>query len=79
MHLSHLFDLIEVDHEALFISMIFSNTLSAEYCQVIRAIKVLHPLIMLVTEETINTIFILEVNVSQNAISFHNFVQDIEV
>ena len=79
MHLAHFLDLIQVDHEALFICMILPYTLSAEDCQVIRAIKVLHPLIMLVTEQAINTIFILEINVSQNAVSFDNFVQDIEV
>lgn len=39
----------------------------------------LHPLIMLVTKKTLYTIFILEVYISQNIVSLHNFIKDVEI
>jgi len=39
----------------------------------------LHPLIMLVTKKTLYTIFILEVYVSQDIVSLHNFIKDVKI
>ena len=50
MHLTHLFDFIEVHNKTALISMVFLDALSAEDRQMIRTIEVLHPLIMLVAQ-----------------------------
>ena len=64
MHLSHFLDLEEIHHEAPLICMILLDALSTENGQMVRAVKVLHSLVMLITQEALCTIFILEVYVS---------------
>jgi len=64
MHLSHLLDLIEVHNETALICMVLLDALSAEHCKMIRTVEMLHPLIMLITKQTVDTIFILKVYIS---------------
>jgi len=64
MHLSHFFDFIKINNKASFISMVFFNAFSAKHCQMIRTVKVLYPLIMLITQQAVNHIFIFKINVS---------------
>ena len=39
----------------------------------------LHPLIVLFAEEALDAVFVFEVKVAENRITFHNFIQDIKV
>ena len=39
----------------------------------------LHPLVMLVTQQTLYTVLIFKIDISQDVISFHNLIEDIEV
>ena len=39
----------------------------------------LHPLVMLVAQQTLYTVLIFKIDISQDVISFHNFIEDIEV
>ena len=39
----------------------------------------LHPLIMLVTQQTFYTVLIFKIDISQDVISLHDLIEDIEV
>lgn len=79
MHLPHFLDFVKVYDEASFVSVILLNAFPTKHGEVVGAVEVLDSLVMLVTEETVDAFFIFEVDVSQNAVSFYDFVKDIEV
>lgn len=79
MHLSHFFDLVQVNNEAPFISVVLLYAFSAENCQVVGAIKVLHPLVVFVAEEALDAALVLVVDVPKDVVSLDYLVQDIEV
>ena len=64
VHLAHLFDLIEVDDEALFICMVFLNTLSAKDCEMIRAVEMLYALVVTFALEAVHAGVVLIVDLS---------------
>ena len=59
--------------------MILLNALSTEHCEMIRAVEMLYPLIVLVTKKALNAVFIFEIQISKDAIPLNDLVQDIEV
>lgn len=79
MHFTHLLDFVEVDHETALISVVLFDTLPTEDSKMVGAVEVLDPLIMLVAQKAIDAILIFEVDIPQDIISFHDFVQDIKV
>jgi len=79
VHFSHLLDLVEVNHKAAFVSMVFLDAFSAEHGQVVGAVKVLDALVVSLAQQAVNAVFVLEVDVPQDVVSFHDFVKDIEV
>ena len=64
MHLPHLFNFIKIYNKTALISMIFLNAFSAKNSKMIGAIKVLDPLVMLITQKTIDALFVFKVDVS---------------
>jgi hypothetical protein len=79
VELAHLLDLIEVHHEALLIGVVFLDALPAEDRVVIGAVEVLHPVVVTFADQTLDALLVLEVDVSQNGVSLHDLIQDIEV
>ena len=79
VHFAHLFYLIQVHDETSLICMVFLDAFAAKDCQVIGAVKMLNSLFMLFTEQTIDTLLILEIDVSQDTVPFYDLIQDIEV
>ena len=74
MHLPHFLDFVKIDNKAPLICMVLLDTLPTENRQMIRAVKMLDPLIMLLTEQAINAILIFEIYISQNIVAFDYFV-----
>jgi hypothetical protein len=79
VHLSHFFNFVQVNNKASLVGMVFLNAFSAEDCQMVGAVEVLHSLVVLVAKQTVDALFILKIDISQNVVSLHYFVQDIEV
>ena len=79
MHFSHFLDLIEIYHKAPLISMILLDALSTEDSEVIRAIEMLHSLVVLVTQQTLYAVLVFKIDVTKDIVSFHNLIEDIEV
>jgi hypothetical protein len=63
MHLPHFFDFVKVYYEASLVGMVLFDAFSAEYSEVVGAIKVLDPLVMFVAKQTLYAVFILKVDV----------------
>ena len=59
--------------------MILLDALPTKDREVIGAIEVLDALIVLVAQETLYAVLVLEVQISQDGISLHDLIQDIEV
>jgi len=59
--------------------VVLLDALSAKHSQVVRAVEVLHSLVVLVAQQTVDAVFIFKVDISKNTVTFHNFVQDIEI
>jgi hypothetical protein len=74
MHFAHLFNFIKINNETPFVSVILFNALSAKNGKMIRTIEMLNSLVMLFTQQTIDTRFVFKVNVSEDKISFHYFI-----
>ena len=74
MHFAHLFNFIKINDKTSFISVILFNALPAKNSEMIGTIEMLHSLIMLFTQQTIDTRFVFEVNVPQDKITFHYFI-----
>ena len=64
MHFSHLFNFIKVNHETPLIGMVFLDTFSAKHREMVGTVKVLHPLIVFVAEQTVYALLVLEVDIS---------------
>ena len=79
MHLSHLLYFVEIHNKTSLVGMVLLDALSAEYCEVVGAIEMLHPLIVLLTQEEIDDFFVFEVDVPQDTVSLHDLVKDVEV
>lgn len=83
LEFAHFLYLIEIDHKALLISVIDLNALATEYSAMIRAIEVHDPHIMwnaqfVLCYSTFGGSFV-KVNRAKQWISFHHFVQDVNV
>ena len=59
--------------------MILLDALSTEDSEVIRAIEMLHSLVMLVTQQTLYAVLVFKIDVAKDVVSFHYLIQDIEV
>ena len=79
VHLPHLFDLVKVHHETPLVCVVLLDAFSAEHGEMVRAVEVLHPLVVFVTEQTLYTIFIFKVDVPQDVVSLNNLVKNVEV
>jgi hypothetical protein len=80
MHLPHFLDFIKIDNKAPLICMVLLDTLPTENRQMIRAVKMLDPLIMLLTEQGLRLeVLIFKIDISQNVVTFDYFIQNVEV
>ena len=80
MHLPHFLDFIKIDNKAPLICMVLLDTLPTENCQMIRAVKMLDPLIMLLTEQGLRLeVLVFKIDISQNVVTFDYFIQNVEV
>lgn len=79
VHLAHLFNFIEIDDEAAFVSMVLLDALAAEHSEVVGAVKVLHALVVLVAQQAVDALLVFEVDVPQNAVPLNNFIEDVEI
>jgi len=59
--------------------MVFLDAFPAKHRQMVGTIKVLHPLVVFVAQQAVDALLIFEIDVSENAVSFNYFVQDIEI
>ena len=59
--------------------MVLLDALPAEDRLVVRAVEVLHSLVVFLAEEAIDAFFVLEIDISQDRISFDDFVKNVEV
>jgi hypothetical protein len=59
--------------------VVFLDTLSTKYGQVVRAVKVLNALFVFLTEQAVDALFVFKVDVSQDTVSLHDFIQNVEV
>ena len=59
--------------------MVLLDALSAKHSQVVRAVEVLHSGIVFFAQQTVNALLVLEVDVAQNAVAFHDLVQNVKV
>lgn len=79
VHLAHFLDLVEVYDEAALVRVVLLDALAAENGQMIRAVEVLHALIVPLAEQAVNAILIFKVDIAQDRVTFHDLEQDIEV
>ena len=59
--------------------MVLLDAFSTKDSQMIRAVKVLHPLVVLFAEEALDAVLVLEIQISKYAVPLHYLVQDIEI
>jgi len=59
--------------------MILFNALSTEHCEMIRAVEMLYPLIVLVAKEALDAVFIFKIQISKDAVPLNDLVKNIEV
>ena len=64
MHLAHFLNLVKVNHKASFIGVVLLDAFSTKDGLVVRAIEVLHSLLVLLAEQTVDAFLIVVVNVS---------------
>jgi len=79
MKLSHFLNLVKIHNKAFLVCMILFNALSTEYCEMIRAVEMLYPLIVLVAKEALDAVFIFEIQISEDAVPLNDLIQNIEV
>jgi hypothetical protein len=79
MHFTHLFYFVKIDNKTALIGMILFDAFTAENGQMVGTIKVLDPLIMLIAKEAVNALLFLKIDVSENAVSLYDFIQNIEI
>ena len=71
VHLPHLLYFVKIDYKAAFVRMVFLNALSAENGEVVRAVKVLDPLVVLFANQAIQAFLVLEVDVPEDGVSLN--------
>jgi phosphoglycerol transferase MdoB-like AlkP superfamily enzyme len=59
--------------------VVFLNAFSTKHGEVVRAVKVLNALFVFLTKQAVDALFIFKVDVSQDTVSLHDFVQNVEV
>ena len=64
VHFAHLFEFIQVDYEASFIGVVLLDAFAAKNGEVVGAVEVLDSLVMLLTEQTVNALLVLKIDVS---------------
>ena len=74
MHFSHFLNFVKVDNEASLISVVLFDAFSAKNSEMVWTVEMLHPLIMFVTKQTFDTIFILKIDISQNVVTLYYFI-----
>mmetsp|Transcript_31161 Transcript_31161/g.47662 ORF Transcript_31161/g.47662 Transcript_31161/m.47662 type:complete len:219 (-) Transcript_31161:387-1043(-) len=79
MHFPHLFDFVKVYDEATLVGVVLLDALSAEDGEMVRAVEVLHTLVVFVAYQAVDALLVFEVDVPQNWVSFYNFVEDVKV
>ena len=79
VHFPHLVNLIQVHHEALLVCVLVLDALSAKNGKMVRAVEVLHPLVVFLALQALEAFFTFEVDVSKNRIPLYDLVQDVEV
>jgi len=79
MKLSHFLNLVKIHNKAFLVCMVLFNALSTEYCEMIRAVEMLYPLIVLVAKEALDAVFIFKIQISKDAVPLNDLVQNIEV
>ena len=83
LELPHALNLIQIDNEALIVSMKRLDTLSAENVQMVRAVEVLDTFRMYLAELLRKALFVLILKVEtcarQDRVFLDNFVQDVNV
>ena len=80
VHLPHFLDFVEINDKAALICMVLLDALPTEYCQMIRAVKMLYSLVMFFTEQGLRLeVFILEIDISENVVTLDYFIQNVEV
>lgn len=75
----HLFDLVEVDNEALLVSVVLLDAFPAEDGQVVRAVEMLDSLVVLVAEQALDAVLVLKVQVAKDWVTLDDLVEDVEV
>lgn len=79
MHLAHFLDLVEVDNEAGFVSVVLLDAFPTENCQVVRAVKMLYSLVVLLAYQTVYALLVLKINISQYGVPLYELVENIEI
>ena len=79
MHFPHFLNLIQVHNEAALVRMVLLDAFTAEYGQMVRAVEVLHSLVMLLANQAINTLLIFKIYVTKYWIAFYKLIQHVEI
>ena len=83
LQLSHPLDFIEVYYEALFVSMLWLDTLSTENREMVGTIEMLHPFRMYRAKFLTKHFFILVIEIKGSLIEYrillNNFIQNVDV
>ena len=66
VHFAHLFNLIQIDHEAPLVRVVLLDALSTEHRSMVTAIEVLNALIMTLAQQRLNALLVLEIEHSQS-------------
>ena len=74
VHFAHLLDFVQVHNEASLVGMVLLDAFTTENGEVVRAVEVLDPLVMLLAQQTVDTIFILEIDVSQDTVALNDLI-----
>ena len=74
VHFAHLLDLIKIHDEALLISVVLLYAFSAKYRQMVGAIEMLHSLVMLIAQKTVDTLIIFKIDITEYTITLYDFI-----
>jgi hypothetical protein len=64
MHFSHLFDFVKIHYKTSFVGVVFLDAFAAKHSEMVGAVEVHHSLVMFLTEQTVDAIFIFEIYIS---------------
>ena len=83
LKLAHALDFVEINDEAIVVTIIRFNTLSTEYRLILATVEVLHTLRVLFTELLTESFFILifevEGDLAENRVFFDDLIEDVDV